>query len=121
MQYKAINFSDKLSKFKEHWTPKIIAEMNDYQFKVVKVKDEFVWHSHADTDETFIVLKGKLDIHFRDGLVTLNAGEMYVVPKGIEHKPVADEECEVLLIEPTGIINTGEAGGELTAAQDVWI
>ena len=121
MQYKAINFSDKLSKFKEHWTPKIIAEMNDYQFKVVKVKDEFVWHSHADTDETFIVLKGKLDIHFRDGFVTLTAGEMYVVPKGIEHKPVAKEECEVLLIEPSGIINTGEAGGELTAAQDVWI
>ena len=121
MSYSAINFSEKLSKFSEHWSPKVIAEMNDYQFKVVKVKDEFVWHSHSDTDETFIVLKGQLEIHFRDGLVTLNAGEMFVVPKGIEHKPVATEECEALLIEPKGIVNTGEAGGDLTADSDVWI
>jgi mannose-6-phosphate isomerase-like protein (cupin superfamily) len=95
--------------------------MNDYQFKLVKIQGEFVWHSHADTDEVFIVFDGSMEIHFRDYKVTLSAGEMFVVPKGTEHKPVAASECKIMLVEPTGVINTGEAGGELTAENDVWI
>ena len=122
MKYQAINFKDKLSKFQEHWSPRVIAEMNDYQFKMAKLEGEFVWHDHKDTDEAFIVIEGELDILFRDGKVTLNAGEMYVIPKGIEHKPVAAKECKVMLIEPRGVVNTGDAdGGELTAKNDVWI
>ncbi|WP_422674403.1 cupin domain-containing protein [Billgrantia desiderata] len=95
--------------------------MNDYQFKVVKLKGEFVWHDHPDTDETFIVIKGNLRIDFRDGAVHLAAGQMYVVPKGVEHKPYAEEEAEVMLIEPRGVLNTGNAGGERTALNDVWV
>ena len=121
MQYTPINFQEKLSKFSEHWTPKIIAQMNDYHLKVVKIQGEFVWHDHKDTDEVFIVLDGTMRIDFRDGAVTLNAGEMFVVPKGIEHKPFAAEECQILLIEPAGLVNTGDTGGALTAANDVWI
>ena len=118
---KPLNFQDKLALFSEHWSPKVIAEMNDYQFKLAKIKGEFVWHNHPDTDETFVVLDGTLTILFRDGSVNLSAGEMYVVPKGLEHKPVADEECHILLIEPRGIINTGEAESDLTAQNDIWI
>ncbi len=121
MTYRAINFARKLGLFSEHWQPKIIAEMNDYQFKLVKIKGDFVWHEHSDTDETFIVLEGKLRIDFRDGAVDLAAGEMFVVPKGVEHKPYAAEEVKLLLIEPRGVKNTGEAGGERTADGDVWI
>ncbi|MDP6865277.1 MAG: cupin domain-containing protein [Candidatus Poseidoniaceae archaeon] len=116
-----INLKDKLAKFSEHWTPKIIAEMNDYQFKLVKIKGEFVWHNHSDTDEVFIVIEGSMKIEFKDEIVELNEGEMYVVPKGVEHKPFAEDECKVLLVEPRGIVNTGDAEGELTAANDVWI
>lgn len=121
MTYKAINFEQKLGLFDEHWAPKVIAEMNDYQFKIVRIKGDFIWHDHKDTDETFIVLDGKLRIDFRDGAVEIGKGEMYVVPKGIEHKPYAEEEVRMLLIEPRGVINTGEAGGERTAQNDVWI
>jgi len=121
MNYKALNFKDKLSLFDEQWTPKVIAEMNDYQFKIVKIKGEFVWHNHEDTDETFIVLEGKLRIDFRDGQVELSDGEMFVVPKGVEHKPYAEEEVKMLLIEPRGVKNTGDKGGELIAENDVWI
>ncbi len=121
MTYRAINFARKLGLFSEHWQPKVIAEMNDYQFKLVKIKGDFVWHDHRDTDETFIVLEGKLRIDFRDGAVDLAAGEMFVVPKGVEHKPYAAEEVKLLLIEPRGVKNTGEAGGERTADGDVWI
>lgn len=121
MKLDPINLQDKFSKFSEHWSPKIIAQMNDYQFKVVKVQGEFTWHSHPETDETFLVLKGTLDIHFRAGHVALNAGEMYVVPKGVEHKPVANEECHILLVEPAGTVNTGEIVDEKTAPNDVWI
>jgi mannose-6-phosphate isomerase-like protein (cupin superfamily) len=121
MKYKALNFKEKLSLFDEQWTPKVIAEMNDYQFKIVKIKGDFVWHDHEDTDETFIVLEGKLLIDFRDGQVELTEGEMFVVPKGVEHKPYAEEEVKVLLIEPRGVKNTGDKGGELTAENDVWI
>lgn len=116
-----VNFEDKFSKFSEHWTPKVIAEMNDYQFKLVKVKGEFVWHNHSDTDEVFIVLDGCLKIEFADHTVELNAGEMYVVPKGVQHKPYAEEECKVMLVEPKGVVNTGEAASDLTASNDVWI
>ena len=121
MNYQAINFKNKLGLFNEQWSPKVIAEMNDYQFKVVKIQGEFVWHDHKDTDETFIVLEGSLRIDFRDGYVDLSEGEMYVVPKGIEHKPFAQNEAKVLLIEPRGVVNTGEETGSQTAENDVWI
>src|SRR5690554_4835966 len=97
MNYQAVNFKNKLGLFNEQWSPKVIAEMNDYQFKVVKIQGEFVWYDHKDTDETFIVLEGSLRIDFRDGHVNLSEGEMYVVPKGIEHKPFAENEAKVLL------------------------
>ena len=121
MDRKALNFAEKLSLFNELWTPKLIAEMNDYQFKIVKIQGDFVWHDHDDTDETFIVLDGRLRIDFRDGQVELSPGEMYVVPKGVEHKPYAEEEVHMLLIEPRGVRNTGAEGGDMTAENDVWI
>ena len=121
MTYQAINLSQKLGLFTEQWQPKVIAEMNDYQFKVVKLQGDFVWHDHQDTDETFIVIEGEVRIDFRDGAVTLGPGEMFVAPKGVEHKPYAEEEAKVLLIEPGGVPNTGEAGGTRTAENDVWI
>lgn len=121
MEYIALNLNEKLAKFSEHWSPKIIAEMNDYHFKLAKFQGEFVWHSHADTDEVFIVLDGEMTIEFRDGRVELKAGEMFVVPKGVEHKPVAESECNIMLVEPAGTINTGDAGGALTAQDNVWI
>jgi mannose-6-phosphate isomerase-like protein (cupin superfamily) len=121
MTYQAINFGKKLALISEQWQPKVVAEMNDYQFKLVKLQGDFVWHDHKDTDETFIVVDGVLRIDFRDGAVQLAAGEMFVVPKGVEHKPYAEREVKVLLIEPRGTLNTGEAGGERTAQNDVWI
>jgi mannose-6-phosphate isomerase-like protein (cupin superfamily) len=122
MNYTPINLSEKLTKFTEHWSPKIIAQLNDYHLKLAKVQGEFVWHDHPDTDEVFIVVKGHLDILFRDGKVSLNEGEMFVVPKGVEHKPVAEQECHILLIEPAGLVNTGSAtDSKLTAPNDVWI
>jgi mannose-6-phosphate isomerase-like protein (cupin superfamily) len=121
MEYKAINLQDKLERFSEHWAPRIISLFNDYHIKLVKVKGEFVWHDHPETDELFLVLDGSLTILFRDGQVALNAGEMFIVPKGVEHKPVAEEECHILLIEPAGTINTGNVVSELTAKDDVWI
>ena len=116
-----INLQDKFSKFSEQWTPKVIAEMNDYQFKLVKIEGEFVWHNHDDTDEVFIVIEGKMFIEFEDETIELNQGEMYVVPKGVQHKPYAEQECEVMLVEPKGVVNTGEASGDLTAQNDIWI
>ncbi len=121
MKYEAINLKNKLSKFDEHWSPRVIAEMNDYQFKLAKGEGEFVWHDHPDTDEVFIVIEGTFVIEFRDGKVTLNKGEMFVVPKGVEHKPFAKGLCQVLVVEPRGVTNTGNAGGELTAENDVWV
>jgi mannose-6-phosphate isomerase-like protein (cupin superfamily) len=121
MDYQAINFQQKLQLIDEHWTPRVVAEMNDYQFKLVKVEGDFIWHDHKDTDETFIVIEGKLRIDFRDGAVHIAAGEMFVVPKGVEHKPYAEREVKVLLIEPRGVLNTGDKGGERTAQNDVWI
>jgi mannose-6-phosphate isomerase-like protein (cupin superfamily) len=121
MKYPAINFEEKLAKFSEYWSPKIVAQMNDYHFKLVKFQGDFVWHSHNDTDETFIVLDGEMTIDFRDGRVNLKAGEMFVVPKEAKHKPFSEKECKILLVEPAGTINTGNAGGELTAEDDFWI
>lgn len=121
MAYQAINLQQKLGLFDEQWTPKVIAEMNDYQFKVVKIQGDFVWHDHPDTDETFLVIDGELRIDFRDGAVHLKPGEMFVVPKGVEHKPYAENEVKMMLIEPRGVRNTGDAGGDLTAENDVWI
>ena len=116
-----INLKEKLSKFSDQWSPRIIAEMNDYQFKLVKIKGDFVWHNHADTDEVFIVLEGEMKIEFKDDTVELKEGEMFVVPKGVEHKPYAEEECRVMLVEPRGVVNTGDAESNLKASNDVWI
>ena len=122
VDYQSINFKEKLSLFNEQWLPKVIAEMNDYQIKIVKIEGDLEWHDHQDTDETFIVLEGNLRIDFRDGHVTLNSGEMYVVPKGVEHKPFADGEVKMLLIEPRGVLNTGDNETDSrTATNDVWI
>ena len=121
MTYKAINFEEKFGLFSEQWLPKVIAEMNDYQFKIVKLEGDFIWHDHKDTDETFIVIEGDLRIDFRDGEVNLSKGEMCVVPKGVEHKPFAEKEVKLLLIEPQGVLNTGHEGGERTAENDQWI
>ena len=121
MNYTTINFNDKFGKFDQQWSPRVIAEMNDYQFKLARVEGEFIWHSHSDTDEVFIVIDGVLDIEFRDGRVRIEAGEMFVVPRGVEHKPVAENECRIMLVEPRGTINTGDKRHERTAENDVWI
>lgn len=117
----AINLRNKLAMFSEHWSPRVVAEMNDYQFKLAKLQGEFVWHAHAGTDEVFIVLEGAMTLEFRDKAVPLVAGEMYVVPKGVEHRPIAPKECCVMLVEPRGVVNTGDVGGAYTAPNDVWV
>lgn len=122
MPYMPISLAGKLDLFSDQWQPKVVAEMNDYQFKVVRIEGDFVWHDHADTDETFLVIDGTLRIDFEDGAVTLNAGELFVVPKGKQHKPYAEWEVKLLLIEPRGVVNTGDGRpGERTASNDVWI
>jgi mannose-6-phosphate isomerase-like protein (cupin superfamily) len=121
MSYKSINLAQKFDLFDEKWQPKVVAEMNDYQFKLVKLEGDFIWHDHKDTDETFIVIDGVLRIDFRDGAVRVSAGEMFVVPKGVEHKPCAEREVKLLLIEPRGVANTGHEGGARTAENNVWI
>jgi mannose-6-phosphate isomerase-like protein (cupin superfamily) len=121
MNYQAISLQQKFGLFDEQWQPKVIAEMNDYQFKIVKIEGDFVWHDHADTDETFLVIDGELRIDFEDGQVHLSAGELFVVPKGVQHKPFAAKEVKLMLIEPRGVPNTGDTGGERTAENDVWI
>jgi mannose-6-phosphate isomerase-like protein (cupin superfamily) len=119
--YQAINLAEKLRSISEQWSPRVVAELNDYQFKLVRIEGDFIWHDHPETDEAFIVLEGELRIDFRDGAVLLRPGEMFVVPRGVEHKPFAAREVKLLLIEPRGILNTGHAGGERTARNDVWI
>jgi mannose-6-phosphate isomerase-like protein (cupin superfamily) len=121
MEYSSINLQEKLSKFSEQWSPKIVAQLNDYHFKLVKVQGEFVWHDHPETDEVFLIIKGNLDIHFRDGIVSLKEGDMFVVPKGVEHKPVAEHECHIMLVEPAGTVNTGNVESDRTAPHDDWI
>jgi mannose-6-phosphate isomerase-like protein (cupin superfamily) len=118
MTWKPVNLENKLSQFSGHWSPKIIGTYNGNDLMVVKVKGEFVWHSHPDTDDFFMVLRGQLTIRLRDGDVRLNPGEIFVVPKGVEHCPVAEEECHVMLIEPHGTPNTGD---KRTAATKVAI
>ena len=118
---KKINLHEKFKKFSEHWTPKVIAEMNDYQFKLAKIKGEFIWHNHKDTDEVFMVIDGKMKIEFRNGTINLSKGEMYVVPAGVEHKPYAKKECQIMLVESKGVINTGDGVNDLTAPNDVWV
>jgi mannose-6-phosphate isomerase-like protein (cupin superfamily) len=117
----SINFKEKFNLFSEQWSPKIIAQMNDYHFKIAKIQGEFIWHSHPDTDETFIVIQGKMQIQLRDGNIQLEAGEMFVVPKGVDHKPVAKDECHILMIELAGTLNTGDAGGQRTIEEAAWI
>ena len=118
---KKINFKEKFSKFSEHWQPKVIANLNDYEIKLVKLKDDFVWHHHEETDEAFIVLKGAIYIEFEDHTVRLDEGEMLVVPKGVRHKPFADQEAQVMLIEPKGIRNTGDIEDDFTSPNDKWV
>jgi mannose-6-phosphate isomerase-like protein (cupin superfamily) len=116
----AIDLAQKLAKLDETWSPGIVAQMNDLKVVVVKVRGDFVWHKHDDTDDFFLVLKGRLTVQLRDGNVVLEPGQLYVVPRGVEHCPLAEEETHVLLIEPMGTPNTGDAGGDLTAAEK-WI
>ncbi len=121
MTYSAINLEEKLGMFTDHWSPKVVARMNDYHFKLVKIQGDFVWHRHDTTDEVFIVLDGVVRIDFRDGAVEMRSGEMFVVPRGLEHKPYSEQESKLMLVEPEGTINTGDTGGELTAEDNVWI
>jgi len=121
VNHKSINFEQRFALLKQTWQPRVIAEMNDYQFKLVRLHGDFIWHDHKDTDEAFIVLDGVLRIDFRDGAVHVAAGEMFVVPKGVQHKPYAETEVKLLLIEPRGVLTTGDAGGDRTAENDVWI
>ena len=121
MAAEPINLREKLAGLLEHWSLRVVAELNDYQFKVAKFEGDFVWHEHAETDEAFLVLEGSMGIEFRDRTVRLNAGELLVVPRGVEHRPFAESECQVLLIEPRGVVNTGRSGGELTADNDRWL
>jgi mannose-6-phosphate isomerase-like protein (cupin superfamily) len=121
MKYKSINLQEKLGLLTERWAPRVVAEMNDYQFKIVKLEGDFVWHTHKETDETFLVLEGDLRIDVRDGAVQIAAGELFIVPRGFEHKPFAAKEVKLMLIEPRGVLNTGDAGGERTTQNDVWI
>ena len=110
-----INLKSKFDKFHEQWSPKIIAEMNDYQFKLVKIKNDFIWHQHEDTDEVFIVIEGKIGIEFEHETIEINEGEMIVVPKGKKHRPFAKKEAKIMLIEPRGVVNTGNIESEITA------
>ncbi len=116
-----VNFQDKFSKFDEHWTPKVIAEMNDYQFKLVKIKDDLILHKHDDTDEVFIVIKGEIFIEFENETINLTDGEMIVVPKGIKHRPFANNEAMIMIVEPRGVVNTGDQKNDLTAPNDQWV
>ena len=121
MKQSPINFAEKFAKFSEHFSPKIIAQMNNYHFKLGRFQGDFVWHSHAETDEVFIVLDGAMRLDFREGSADLKAGEMFVVPRGVEHKPFAEKECRIMLVERADTVNTGDAGGDMTAETDVWI
>ena len=117
----SIDLKQKLSLFDDHWAPRTIAQMNNHEFKLVKLQGEFVWHSHEDIDEAFIVLEGSMCIDLEDDVIELEAGQMVVIPRGVRHRPRAEDESKVMLVEPKGVVNTGDAGGEMTADQDVWI
>lgn len=121
IHYQAINLNDKLSKFNDLWSPKVIGEMNDYQFKLIKITGDFEWHVHQDTDKVFFTLEGEMIIDFRDGQVKISKGEMFFLPKGVEMKPSAEKECHIMLVEPRSVVNTGGTESELTAANNTWI
>jgi mannose-6-phosphate isomerase-like protein (cupin superfamily) len=121
VEVEVINIEEKFSKFHELWAPKIIAQMNDYHFKIAKVQGDFIWHEHNQTDEVFLILRGDLRIDLPNGSVELHPGEMCVVPKGLSHKPSADTECYLLLVEPSGTVNTGDTRNQYTVESDVWI
>ena len=121
MDIKAINLSEKFTLFSELWAPHIITQMNDYHFKLAKIQGEFIWHQHPETDEVFYVVRGEMHLAFRDQTIHLGEGELCVVPHGVEHKPMADEECHILLIEPVGTINTGDVTNERTRNEERWI
>ncbi len=116
-----VNLVHKASLIEQQWSPRVVAEMNDYQFKVVRIEGEFIWHSHPETDEAFLVLEGTLRIDLPDGCVYVNPGELYVVPRGVEHRTASEGEAKLMMIEPRGILNTGHEDGERTALNDVWI
>ncbi len=118
----AVNLSAKFALFEDRWSPKIVGQVNDMHVKAVKVEGEFVWHSHADTDELFLVHRGRLAIDLPKGRrIELGPGEFFVVPRGLEHRPVAEEACEILLLEPAGVVNTGDAVDTDLTAEDEWI
>jgi len=122
MKPEKINLVEKFSRLPaDDYCVRIIARMNDYEFKIVKFKGEFIWHSHPGTDETFIIIDGKMLMNFHDGIVELNSGEMIVVPKGVEHKPVSEAGYKALLIEPAGVSNTGDVASEITISKIQWI
>ena len=110
-----VDLSEKFNRFSDHWSPKLVARINDYEVKLVKVQGDFVWHTHEDTDELFLVVDGQLTIQLRDRDVILGPGQLFVVPRGVEHCPRADGEVRALLLEPRGVVNTGDAAGELTS------
>ncbi len=116
-----INFREKFEKFSEYWKPKVITELNDYQFKLVKIKGDFIWHNHQETDEAFIVIDGRIFIEFEEKTEEINEGEMIIVPKGVKHKPYAKTEAKIMIIEPKGVVNTGEILDKLTAPNDDWV
>jgi mannose-6-phosphate isomerase-like protein (cupin superfamily) len=116
-----INLAQKFGMLSEHWSPRVVAELNDYQFKVVRIEGDFIWHDHPETDEAFLVIEGQLRIDFRDRHVLVGPGELFIVPKGVEHKPSAEREVKMMLIEPRGTLNTGHEGGERTATNDIWV
>lgn len=116
-----INLADKLALVDDPWTPRVVATLNDYDVKVARLRGDFVWHAHRDTDELFLVVSGVLGIEFRDRTVQLNAGEMIVVPRGTEHRPFTRGGCEILLVEPRGTVNTGDTDSPLRAPNDVWV
>ncbi|MCK9150428.1 cupin domain-containing protein [Methanobacterium alcaliphilum] len=121
MEVKVVNFEEKFSKLEELHSYRIIAQMNDYYFKIVKAKREFIWHTHPETDEVFVVINGELKIDLRDKTMHLKSGDMVVIPQGVEHKPSCPDECHILLIEPTETVNTGDKESELTDTDLEWI
>ena len=121
MKIDVINLLEKFTLIKEQWDPKVITQLNDYHLKIAKIQGEFIWHSHPETDEMFQVIQGNMIIHLRDGDLILKSGELCVIPRGVEHKPAAKDECYILMIELAGTLNTGDAGGDRTIEDTDWI
>ena len=121
MNTAVVNLAEKFTKFSEQQSPKVVAQVNEYHVKIARIQGEFVWHHHPETDEMFLVIEGTMQIEFRDHGVRLDKGELFVVPRGIEHKPIADEECQIVLFEPAGTVNTGDSGGDMTVSDVPWI